>query len=155
MRKLHFDTMQAVPQLSSKNVLFAAGSIAGSYLPSLSFRHIACACLYSGFAVRSDGHYKIPCIRCRWRCPRDFMPGLELTGALLNAPPSCLAKHWPHLQADLVPLLEDLKKDRLPAGLPAAASLACISRDGQLRKAWEPQTSQDSDQGAPQWSMLK
>ena len=56
-----------------------------SYLPSLSFHHMAdpCACLYS---VRGDGHYKIPCIRCRaWRCPRDLCLALELTARAFDA----------------------------------------------------------------------
>ncbi|MCP4241119.1 MAG: hypothetical protein GY772_11210, partial [bacterium] len=77
---------------------------------------------YSGSAVRGDGNYKIA---KRLRAPTGSRPytciiaWVGLDGALLRPPAAHRGEAWPDLTASLEPLLQDLRRNRLAAGILA------------------------------------
>ena len=110
----------AVPRLASLRFVLREALL--SYLPGL-IKHIEeHVHTYSGSAVRGDGHYKIAA-RIRTGCEGSpvnvIYAWIGVDGALLRPPSALQSETWPHLRADLEPLLVDMQRNRMRAGIPA------------------------------------
>lgn len=108
----------AVPRLASLRFVLREALL--SYLPGL-IQHIEeHVHTYSGSAVRGDGHYKIA---ARIRAGNPASPvnviyaWIGVDGALLRPPAALQSETWPHLRANLEPLLLDMRRNRMRAGM--------------------------------------
>lgn len=113
--------IDSIPRLSSLRFMLREALL--SYLPGL-IRHIEeHVHVYSGSAIRGDGHYKVA---ARIRVADGTPPSViyawcGVDGALLRPPAALASETWPVLKEDLAKLIPDLARNRKRAGLPGQA----------------------------------